>query len=207
MDPTRFDSLSRELTRARSRRGVVATLVVGALELLGRSETTAKHKHKRKKKHPSPPAPPGCVPSCSGQTCGPDGCGGTCACAAPAVCDAPGSQCCDPEGTICSSFATCCSQACDFKVRGGTCASCRGQFCDARTPCCTSVSCTNNRCGGCVPRATLCNGSLPCCASDCSGGFCLSNQGGRCVYDADCRTCNNDLNNCMNACVNGACVR
>src|SRR3954469_22461870 len=91
MDPRHFDSLARDLTRARSRRGTLAAVVGGTLALLGLTESSAKHKHKRKHKHPSPPAspsPPGCVPSCSGQTCGPDGCGGTCSCVAPAVCDA-----------------------------------------------------------------------------------------------------------------------
>ena len=64
MDPCRFDSLSRELTRARSRRGVVAALVAGALGLQGLTETTAKHHKKHKKTHPSP----GVVPVASGLT-------------------------------------------------------------------------------------------------------------------------------------------
>src|SRR4051794_35366822 len=60
MDPHRFDSLSRDLTRARSRRGALAAVFGGTLGLLGLDETTAKQKKHKKKPPPSgsPPSPP-----------------------------------------------------------------------------------------------------------------------------------------------------
>jgi len=58
----RFDILTRSLTIACSRRGVLATVLVGALGLSGIAETAAKKgKGKKKKKHrgnSSPPPPP-----------------------------------------------------------------------------------------------------------------------------------------------------
>jgi hypothetical protein len=62
MDPRRFDSLSRQLTFARSRRGVVASLLGSALGLLGLTETEAQNRRKRRrnrrKKAPIPVVPP-----------------------------------------------------------------------------------------------------------------------------------------------------
>src|SRR4051794_402552 len=81
MDPRRFDSLSRDLGRARSRRSALAAVFGSALVLLGLAETTAKHKKKHhKKKHspppvspppesPSPPSPPPPVACGSSSSC------------------------------------------------------------------------------------------------------------------------------------------
>src|SRR4051812_18617512 len=92
MDPRRFDSLSRDLSRARSRRGALSAVVGGTLALLGVTETTAKHKHKKKHSPPvapppssppgAPPPPPGSPPppptECQGLSdftpCGAGGC-------------------------------------------------------------------------------------------------------------------------------------
>ena len=159
MDTRRFDDLIRSLSFPASRRGILAVLS-GALFLSiplvsSIDETEAKRKKRRKKRRkkggssPSPTSPPStppppttCSPTCSGVTCGEaDGCGGTCGCAAPAVCDAAGSRCCNPEGTTCTSFEGCCSQTCDSLVGGGTCAPCRGRTCSATRPCCGGLSC------------------------------------------------------------------
>jgi hypothetical protein len=50
MDADRFDTLTRSLTEARSRRGAVAALLGGTLGLLGLAETAAKNKKKGKGK-------------------------------------------------------------------------------------------------------------------------------------------------------------
>src|SRR3954462_4643691 len=103
MDPRRFDSLSRDLSRARSRRGALASLVGGTLALLGPTETTAKHKHKHKKKRSSPASPPGSSP--------PPGC--TPRCTPDQICQ--NGECVCPSGTrYCSDYdlcGECCSSA------------------------------------------------------------------------------------------------
>jgi hypothetical protein len=49
-----------------------------------------------------------------------------------------------------------------------------------------------------------CTDSSQCCFSECTGGACLSNQGGRCSRNVDCRECY--LNgNCQRACLLGVC--
>src|SRR3954462_12840322 len=107
MDPHRFDTVARDLTRARSRRGVLATMLGSVLGLLRLAETEAKHK-KHKKKHQSPvspppgsppsPPPPPCVPQDPVALCA-DGCGTrTNNCGQTVVC---GATC--AAGTVCSA--------------------------------------------------------------------------------------------------------
>ncbi len=223
MDTRRFDDLIRDLTFPASRRGILAALT-GALFFSvplasSLNEAEAKRKKRRKKRGrkggsspspiappSSPPPPPTCSPTCSGVTCGEaDGCGGTCGCAAPAVCDAAGSRCCNPEGTTCTSFEGCCSQTCDSLVGGGTCAPCRGRTCSATRPCCGGLNCVGGYCDGCRDRATSCTSNTQCCFSDCTSGACLSAIGGRCARDVDCRSCYLS-HTCTNACVGGTCM-
>src|SRR3954467_14588020 len=59
MDPHRFDTVTRELTR----RGALASLAGGTLALVGLTATTAKHKKKHHHKTPSPVSPPSSPPS------------------------------------------------------------------------------------------------------------------------------------------------
>ena len=222
MDTQRFDALVRSLSTP-SRRGLLAALVSSLLTspLGARHEVQAKRKkkgrHKKRKRSTppasppspsSPPPPPPCVTTCTGQACGgPDGCGGICGCTAPATCDATGQQCCNPEGTPCTSanFASCCSQTCDSLVGGGTCAPCRGRSCSATQPCCGGLTCVSGYCDGCRDRATSCTSNTQCCFSTCTSGACLSAMGGRCARDVDCRSCYLS-HNCTNACVNGTCA-
>src|SRR5262245_60323543 len=116
MDTRHFDDLIRSLSFRKSRRGLLltlaSTLFVSIPLASSITETEAKRK-KRHKKHrqkgrtapapsspPSPPSPPApiCTPTCSGVTCGEaDGCGGTCGCAAPSVCETSVNHCCHPE--------------------------------------------------------------------------------------------------------------
>ena len=115
-----------------------------------------------------------------------------------------GNDSCAGEGTGCTAadFAKCCSGTCDFLVGGGICSPCRGRACSATQPCCGGVA---GYCGGCRDRATSCSAPSACCFSDCTGGACLSNFGGRCARDVDCRKCYQG-GNCTNACVNGSCT-
>ena len=226
MDTRRFDELIRSLSVPSARRGflvgLASTFLVSATFASSQNEAEAKHKNKKrgkKKKNrkrvasppasptsPPPPPPPPCVPTCSGLTCGEsDGCGGVCGCAAPAICDAGGNQCCNPEGTPCTSFEGCCSQTCDSLVGGGTCAPCRGRTCSATRPCCGGLTCTNGYCDGCRDRATSCTSNSQCCFSNCTSGACLSAMGGPCARDVDCRSCYLS-HNCSNACVGGTCM-
>jgi hypothetical protein len=144
------------------------------------------------------------TPACIGNACVP--CTASAQCPGGEVCET-GGACCRPEGAACTEqdTASCCSQACDFLVGGGTCASCRGRLCDAMNPCCDGLNCTGGRCDGCHGRATTCTTSAQCCFSECISGACLSTQGGRCVHDADCRECYLGMN-CTNACTGGVCT-
>lgn len=115
-----------------------------------------------------------------------------------------GTVCCLPEGTPCTGADLCCSGTCDFLVGGGTCAPCLGRSCSDAEPCCGGQSCLGSYCGGCHDRATSCTSNDQCCFSECVSGACLSDQGGRCSRNVDCRECY--LNgNCTNACLLGLC--
>ena len=118
---------------------------------------------------------------------------------------AAGKFCCKREGATCTSGEPCCSGTCDFLVKGGTCAPCHGRSCAADRPCCGGLDCTGGYCDGCRDRAVSCTSSAQCCFSDCTSRACLSAQGGRCARDVDCRACYL-IQNCTNACVNGACT-
>jgi hypothetical protein len=115
MDPLRFDSLSRELTR--SRRGALAAVVGGTLGLLGLAETTAKRKKGKGKKKPKQ-----CKPACDVckiQTCAKGHCG-----CAPGQTE-QGGVCgygdveCKSVLQICTSHAECCSFRCDLPDDSG----------------------------------------------------------------------------------------
>jgi hypothetical protein len=155
-----------------------------------------------------------CVPAAGCCTSADCPAGATCsrrgACVCPAGSSPCGARCALPEGAACTGrpLDDCCSRSCDTLVGGGTCSSCNGFFCNADNPCCPGTPCLQNRCGGCVDRATVCTpGGQPCCDSDCSGGVCLSAAGGRCKHDANCRTCYLNTSQCTGACVGGVCQR
>jgi hypothetical protein len=85
MDDGQFDSLSRALGDGLTRRGLVAilgALASGVADFASRDAAAAKRGKKRKKKK----GPRGCIPKCTGTTCGADGCGGTCRCGAGLTC-------------------------------------------------------------------------------------------------------------------------
>jgi hypothetical protein len=127
MDGSQFDTLLRQMTTTRSRRGALAGLLAGSLGILGLTETDAKrHKKKPKKKKPSPPASPPPSPpaaTCSdgiqnGSETGVDCGGGTCP------------RC--PTGQGCAGRGDCASAVCT----AGTCGTCTpGEFCTATQAC------------------------------------------------------------------------
>ncbi len=215
MDAERFDALARSLFVSPSRRSLLGAVVGGALATVGMDRAEAKKSRKKKKckncgecqqctKRKCVAKPDGTACS-GGSICQGGICASGCTCTAPAICGGPDGECCDPEGTPCTSFAGCCSGECDFLVGGGTCGSCRGLFCNAQYRCCAGVPCINNRCDGCLDRAIVCTRSDQCCFSECNDGVCLSAEGRRCVNDADCRACYLD-GLCENACVDGTCA-
>jgi hypothetical protein len=126
MDAKHFDTLTRTLIAASSRRRALRLLSgLGLVGLLGPAETAAKrkHKHKHRKKHkpqpapPSPPSSPPCVPEDPAITCA-AGCGSrTNNCAGVVYCQCPTSQSClgngdcagtcNPGGTDCPADCLC----------------------------------------------------------------------------------------------------
>jgi hypothetical protein len=203
MDASHFEGFVRSLRSSSRREWLAGFIALASALVVDGGVVAAKHKrhHHKKRKHKKP----SCRPDCAGGPCTDDGCGGLCPCDAPGVCPSPGGQCCNPEGTPCTSFEACCSQTCDSLVGGGTCAPCAGRTCTADRPCCGGLDCINGYCDGCRDRATSCTSSDQCCFSDCKSGACLSTAGGRCVRDVDCRACYLS-HNCTNACVDGACA-
>jgi hypothetical protein len=115
--------------------------------------------------------PATCVPSCTGRSCGPDGCGGTCGtCPSGNGCDAFG-RCAATSCTPTCSGRTCGSDGC-----GGTCGTCGvGQNCNTAGQCtaaacvpnCSGKTCGSDGCGGtcgqCPANATCTNGTSCSC--------------------------------------------
>jgi hypothetical protein len=144
MDAGRFDTLTRSLTDAHSRRRALSGLLAGALGLLVvQSEEAQAHNPlkackkksgdkkkkcvKKAKKHNAahaatvPPANP-CVANCVGKTCGSNGCGGVCG-------TCPTGDTCN--GRHCVGFATCGigHEVCSATADAGCCVA--GQNCCA----------------------------------------------------------------------------
>jgi len=176
MDAHLFDSLARSLTAARSRRGALASLLVGTLGLLGLTETAAKKKKgkKKKKKTRTPtttPPPPTSPPPPSGPTCIADGvkngsetgvdCGGGCG------------RCGNGQG--CLSRDDCAGAFC----ANGTCQACAGVLCgrDADGDC----DCFTPSTGG--PAFCMKRENSPPLVNECSqcppGTVCAAGAGGQ----------------------------
>ena len=135
-----------------------------------------------------------CTPSCSGKTCGDDGCGGTCApgCGITETCQ--GGQCvCN--GATCGTSCCVSSQVC---YQGACC-----------TPSCSGKECGPDGCGGTCGHACtapqVC--ALGACSASCPTGY--ENCGGSCAEtQSDATHCGRcDLACAAGAsCVAGACV-
>lgn len=150
MDGNQFDELSRRLSDASSRRGVLHTVagatIAGALAAwLGVDEADTKRR-KRKRKNKKKNNPPSCVPNCMGKTCGPDNCGGECGpgCAGGKVCDGGLCQC--PTGQEeCngSCHAPCFAPAVRNPI---TCSCCLPFNAPCGPNCCSPLGCKNTIC-------------------------------------------------------------
>ena len=117
------------------------------------------------------------------------------------------------EGGRCAAGSECCSGECYRSPRraAGTCAPCRGRRCVRNADCCGGLTCRGGFCDGCLDANQTCEpDGRACCFSDCTvDGFestCLSNRGGRCERDFDCRACFFDPSRCVGACTGGRCT-
>lgn len=164
MDGSRFDTLSRVVTATRSRRQLARLLgglvLSGPLALLEVDETTAKRKKgkKRKKRPAAPPAQPpsavACTPNCPANSCGANGCGGTCSCGTGLSCCAGACVDLANDTDNCGSCGRSCAGGCVHGVCAcpgpdpGLCPpcspSCRGRFEDDTSPVCGEE--TTKRC-------------------------------------------------------------
>ncbi len=149
----------------------------------------------------------GCLPSCSGRTCGDDGCGGSCGSCSQALTCTPDGQCiqatCTPDcvGAACGDDG--CSGSCGTCAKTLVCSSTRTCACQ---PSCVGKVCGSDGCGGscgacgvtdtcsvtgqclCIPK---CSGKQ--CGSDGCGGVCGTCPSGQaCDASAQCacvKTC------------------
>lgn len=100
MDDRRFDGLARSLASAPSRRTLLKGLFgAGVLATLAgeRFEADA-----ARRGFSGPRIPPfGCQPQCNGNTCGSNGCGGTCACRGSCFCLAQAASAFPNVSSIC----------------------------------------------------------------------------------------------------------
>ena len=135
-----------------------------------------------------------CTPNCDGRRCGPDGCGGNCACPTGATCNGNGKCICDQPGqVVCNGAcieAECCADGvlpgvqcgdrCQAQPAPGLNCCSFGSGCSADEQCCNHVSngavCHAGEC--CQPIGADCGINTPCCE-----GFC--NLAG----DHKCTTC------------------
>lgn len=149
MNPVRFDTLTRSLTTARSRRGTLASLLGGTLGLLGLTDTVAKkkgkkkgkgkdNKNKKKKRKTPNPCPEGtqCGPChfCLGGVCKP---------------------CTKAEGTACSDASFACEQAANQT------------HCNCYCGCGEDEGCRNGCRSEYMTRAIACQAQTPECSRQC----------------------------------------
>jgi len=133
---------------------------------------------------------PGCTPQCDDQSCGDDGCGGTCG-----DCG-PGQQCKDGQCTIVCAV-DCAEKDCGDDGCGGTCGDCASdEQCSEVGVCECKPQCDGKNCGddGCDGSCGDCGTGQQCedgqctalCVQDCAGKECGDDGcGGTC---GDCQT-------------------
>jgi hypothetical protein len=91
MDKRQFDNLVRRLGAGQSRRAVLKGMLGFGGTIVATSAMAPGRADAARRGFSGPTFP--CVPQCDGATCGPDGCGRTCACARGLVC-IPDTQLC-----------------------------------------------------------------------------------------------------------------
>jgi hypothetical protein len=243
MDASRFDHMVRTWAEAGSRRPLLGLLAGGVAGLAGLTRATGKRKKKKKKKvtlclngatitvpkkqqggylsqgATAGKCPATCVKQCTGKTCGPDGCGGTCGsckgdktcqggtCACPPgelddcggdICVPPGAQCCD-DGQCPQGFGLRCLHG-QCVAWQGTCppaadSSSSGVGCNGNVTCgCYQSTEGETRCGtgGMDPPCEVCENTADCVAQfpDIPGVFCVhKGDGPNCCPGACLRPC------------------
>ena len=157
----------------------------------------------------APLIPGGCQPDCTGRTCGPDGCNGSCG-------DCRAGTSCHASGTCIKCAASCEGRSCGDDRCGGSCGTCRNDTtCDEATGKCECVpQCGARDCGpdGCKGVCGTCADNQTCspegmcecrpncgvrqCGDDGCGGSCgtcdtsrglACNAAGQCGCVPDCR--------------------
>ena len=197
MDGSRFDSLTRSLSVAISRRRAVGGLLSGSLSMLGWGSApdaaahdllprckkkSGKQKKKCLKKARAHNAthvtqtPPGCIPNCAGKNCGPDGCGSTCGSCNDGTCTA-GTCVCRPGEEVCQG--RCVPKCGSLQVRRPGCTCCGGLSASCSPG---SHPCCSNRCsssGFCEGRSVgeVCDFNEQCTYENCTGGICRCPSG------------------------------
>ena len=142
-----------------------------------------------------------CTPSCTGKSCGDDGCGGSCGtCGGCYVCSAAGQCAAEPP--------ECGAQECGHDACGNLCGSCGAcSECSAQGACVATASeCNGKQCGvdACGNSCGECDGCSTCSAE----GGCVAKppacDGAECGFD----TCGRFCGSCAfdEACVAGQCV-
>ena len=189
MDGHLFDDVIRAF--ARSRRSLLG---LGAAAGVAPFLADAK-KRKKKKKKTVP-----CQRQCSGRTCGPDGCGGSCgACTGELVCTAGACQC--PAGEE-ACGAECCDtcQACDdarqvcIMKPGSDATSCAGGSCCGGACCPPTCQCGVPGLSGALADflADILDLPFPACFAPGTGQSCGS-LGGTCPAGTTCQIVNTQL--------------
>jgi len=145
-----------------------------------------------------------CMPSCTPNTCGPDGCGGRCGC--------DDGFTCNTGSGACECAPSCDGRACGDDGCGGSCGTCPfGGSCNPRTGQCQGgcvPSCDGRECGsdGCGGSCGGCTGELVCNqATGRCGAPCVPQCGGKvCGEDG----CGGSCGDCGDGalCASGACV-
>jgi hypothetical protein len=240
MDASHFDRIVRTWAEAGSRRPILGLLAGGVAGLAGLTEASGKRKKKKKKvtlclngatitvpkkkqgSYLSQGATAGkcpatCVRQCTGKTCGPDGCGGSCggcpegktcqggACACPAGEFECETNVCVPLNAVCCTDGQCSSGK---RCLHGQCVTWQGtcpagaDFCIAAHFCpgtdnCLCVQSTEGetRCGsgvGIKPPCEVCDTTADCEAQfpDIPGVFCVeTGNGPNCCEGACVRPC------------------
>ncbi len=157
--------------------------------------------------------PDGCLPSCAGRVCGPDGCGGACG-------DCTGERVCEEGACVVAGpcTAACAGKECGDDGCGGSCGDCpqAAPFCNVQYMCvgtcasaCAGKECGSDGCGGscgdCPQAAPVCSAAGMCeaggCAPQCAGKQCGDDAcGGSCGACQGGQTCQAGI------CQDGPCV-
>ena len=212
MDPTRFDSLVRSLSRPASRRGALGVMV-GALALLGDAVPGLAHRQQQHRR---------CTAFCAkvfganrraARRCTRAAARGKGLCARCGAANARRVCCARTAANTCPTYAgaTCCSNPTPTCTRSGTCVCAKGS-CGAGSVCCSDQCVSGDCCGNgdCdANKCQTCQGHT--CTSTCSGTTPDCNRSGTCVCTVDPNSCGEGKvcsgGQCVNACQGAPCCQ